>query len=102
MHLPAMLSVGRTHAAELLGTDAGNAADKFTPLVRANSRRSELEFVLPANRDVTIEATDDLGSSIWETVEGLHFDRYSPTLQVIRFREPLSHRRFYRIQVREP
>ena len=86
----------------LLGTDAGNAAEKFTPLVRANRERSELEFVLPANRDVTIEATEDLGSSIWETVEGLHFDRYSPTRQVIRFREPLSHRRFYRIQVREP
>ena len=86
----------------LLGTDAGNATEKFTPLVRANSRRSELEFVLPANRDVTIEATNDLGSGNWKTVEDLRFDRYSPTRQIIRLREPLGQRRFYRIQVREP
>ena len=86
----------------LLGTDAGSASENFKPLVRVSKVRSELDFVLPANRDVTIETTENLGHGNWKTVEGLRFDRYSPKRQIIRLREPPTQRRFYRIIAREP
>ena len=64
--------------------------------------RSEIEFVLPANRDVTVFASDSLGSGTWHPVEGVQFDRYSNNRQIIRVREALGQQRFYRVEVREP
>ena len=63
---------------------------------------SEIEFVLPANRDVTLFATDSLGSSGWRPVENVRFDRYANNRQIIRVREALGQRRFYRVEIREP
>ena len=70
--------------------------------MRANLKRSELDFILPANRDLIIYRTADLGKGEWEAVEGLRFIRYSKTKQIIRLREPITQSRFYRIEVREP
>lgn len=86
----------------LLDTNANNSSDLFKPIVRANLKRSELDFILPANRDLIIYRTADLGKGEWEAVEGLRFIRYSKTKQIIRLREPITQSRFYRIEVREP
>jgi hypothetical protein len=94
---------GHTNYTEfLLGTDAGDAGDKTAPFVRISEMRSEIEFVLPANRDVTVFATDSLGSGAWQPVEGVQFDRYSNNRQIIRVREALGQQRFYRVEIREP
>ena len=94
---------GHTNYTEfLLGTDAGDAGDKTVPFVRISEMRSEIEFVLPANRDVTVFATDSLGSGAWHPVEGVQFDRYSNNRQIIRVREALGQQRFYRVEIREP
>ncbi|MBT3913815.1 MAG: hypothetical protein HOF22_11575 [Verrucomicrobia bacterium] len=94
---------GHTNYTEfLLGTDAGDAGDKTVPFVRISETRSEIEFVLPANRDVTVFASDSLGSGTWHPVEGVQFDRYSNNRQIIRVREALGQQRFYRVEIREP
>ena len=94
---------GHTNYTEfLLGTDAGDAGDKTSPFVRISETRSEIEFVLPANRDVTVFASDSLGSGTWQPVEGVQFDRYSNNRQIIRVREALGQQRFYRVEIREP
>ena len=86
----------------LLDTNANNSLDQFKPMVRANLNESELDFILPANRDLIIYRTTDLGKKKWKIVEGLKFIRYSNTKQIIRLSEPITERRFYRIEVREP
>jgi len=86
----------------LLDTNANNSFDQFKPMVRANLNESELDFILPANRDLIIYQTTDLGKEKWKIVEGLKFIRYSNTKQIIRLSEPISKRCFYRIEVREP
>jgi hypothetical protein len=96
-------SDGHTNYTEfLLDTDADDAGDKSVPFVRISETRSEIEFVLPANRDVTVFATDSLGSGAWQSIEGVQFDRYSNNRQIIRVREALGQRRFYRVEIREP
>ena len=52
--------------------------------------------------NVTVFATDSLGSGTWQPVEGVQFDRYSNNRQIIRVREALGQRRFYRVEIREP
>ena len=86
----------------LLNTDANNSLDQFKPIVRADLNKSELDFILPANRDLIIYHTTDLGKEEWKIVEDLKFIRYSNTKQIIRLSEPITKRRFYRIEVREP
>jgi hypothetical protein len=86
----------------LLDTNANNSLDQFKPRVRANLNKSELDFILPANRDLIIYQTTDLGKEKWKIVEGLKFIRYSNTKQIIRLSESITKRRFYRIEVREP
>jgi len=94
---------GHTNYTEfLLGTDAGDGDDKSVPFVRVSKTRSEIEFVLPVNRDVTLFAADSLGSGAWQPVEGVQFDRYSNNRQIIRVREALGQQRFYRVEIREP
>ena len=94
---------GHTNYTEfLLGTDAEDAGDKSVPFVRITGMGSEIEFVLPANRDVTLFATDSLGSSGWRPVENVRFDRYANNRQIIRVSEALGQRRFYRVEIREP
>jgi hypothetical protein len=96
-------SDGHTNYTEfLLDTDADDAGDKSVPFVRISETRSEIEFVLPANRNVTVFASDSLGSGTWQPVEGVQFDRYSNNRQIIRVREALGQRRFYRVEIREP
>ena len=96
-------SDGHTNYTEfLMDTDANDASDKSVPFVRISETRSEIEFVLPANRDVTVFASDSLGSGTWQPVEGVQFDRYSNNRQIIRVREVLGQRRFYRVEIREP
>ena len=86
----------------LLNTDANNSLDQFKPIVRADLNKSELDFILPANRDLIIYHTTDLVKEKWKIVEDLKFIRYSNTKQIIRLSEPITKRRFYRIEVREP
>jgi len=86
----------------LLDTNANNSTDLFIPSVRSNLNGSELDFILPANRDLIIYKTTDLGIGKWEMVKGLKYIPYSNTKQRVRIREPIAQQRFYRIQVREP